>query len=90
MFANRARTGLAALAFGGAVLAASLAAGSGEAHAFGGRYERSFERPAYGYGWRPAPPAVHGFWGQRRWHRYSDGFGMRPVPPRAGYGYGWR
>lgn len=90
MFGNRARIGFAALALGGAVLAASTFAGSGEAQAFGGRYERSYERPAYGYGWRPAPPAVHGFWGQRRWHRYSDGYGMRPPPPRYGYGYGWR
>jgi hypothetical protein len=90
MSGNRTRTGLAAFALGGAMLAASITAGAGEAHAFGGRYERSYERPAYGYGWRPAPPAVHGFWGQRRWHRYYDGYGMRPPPPRTGYGYGWR
>ena len=90
MFGNRARIGLAALALSGAVLAVSAFAGVGEAQAFGGRYERSYERPAYGYGWRPAPPAVHGFWGQRRWHRYSDDYGMRPPPPRYGYGYGWR
>jgi hypothetical protein len=90
MFGNRARIGLTALALGGAVLAASTFAGTDDAQAFGGRYERSYERPAYGYGWRPAPPAVHGFWGQRRWHRYSDGYGMRPPPQRYGYGYGWR
>jgi hypothetical protein len=90
MLGNRARIGLAALALGGAVLAASTFAGTGDAQAFGGRYERSYERPAYGYGWRPAPPAVHGFWGQRRWHRYYDGYGMRPPPPRSSYGYGWR
>lgn len=90
MFRNRARTGLAALALGGVVLTASIVAGTGNAQAFGDRYERGYERPAYGYGWRPAPPAVHGFWGQRRWHRYSDGYGMRPPPPRSSYGYGWR
>ena len=50
MFGNRARIGLAALAFGGAVLAASTFAGTGEAQAFGGGYERSYDRPAYGYG----------------------------------------
>ncbi|WP_293806647.1 hypothetical protein [uncultured Bosea sp.] len=90
MFGNRARIGLAALALSGAVLAGATFAGAGEARAFGGGYERSYDRPAYGYGWRSAPPAVYGFWGHRRWHRYSDEYGMRPPPPRYGYGYGWR
>ncbi|MGO4172462.1 hypothetical protein [Bosea sp. TAF32] len=90
MFRNRARLGFAAFALGGIVLAASTFAGAGNAQAFGGRYEPAYERPAYGADWRPAPPAVHGFWGQRRWHRYYDGYGMRPPPPRYGYGYGWR
>lgn len=90
MLGHRARIGFAALALGGAVLAASALAGAGEAQAFGGRYEHRYERPVYDYGWRPAPPAVHGFWGQRRWHRYSDDYGMRPPAPRSSYGYGWR
>ena len=71
MFGNRARIGLAALALSGAMLTASAFAGAGEAQAFGG-YERSYDRPAYGYGWRPAPPAFHGYWGQRRWQRWNE------------------
>lgn len=90
MFGNRARIGFAAFALGGIVLTVSTFAGAGNAQAFGGRYEPVYERPAYGYGWRPAPPAMYGFWGQRRWHRYFDGYGGRPMPPREGYGYGWR
>lgn len=90
MFRNRARIGFAAFALGTIALAASTFAGAGQAQAFGDRYERAYERPAYGAGWRPAPPVVHGYWGQRRWHRYSDGYGMRPPPPRSSYGYGWR
>ncbi len=90
MLGHRARIGFAALALGGLALAASIVAGVGDAQAFGGRSEQSWQRPAYDAGWRPAPPAVHGFWGQRRWHRYSHGFDTRPPPPRSSYGYGWR
>lgn len=95
MFRNRVRSGfsrnaLAALVLAGAALAAWTFAGSSPAHAFGDRYERFQERSAYG--WRPSPPAIHGFWGQRRWQRYNDGFGFRPPSPRPHYGYdhGWR
>jgi len=89
MSGHRARIGFAAFLFGGVALAASTFAGTGDAQAFGDRYERFAGYQAQG--WRPPPPAFHGYWGQRRWHRYyNDGYGMRPPPPRYGYGYGWR
>ncbi|SIQ02205.1 hypothetical protein [Bosea sp. TND4EK4] len=78
MLASHLRIGLAVLALAGA---ASLAAGpAAYAQASGSRPEAGRERPPHGYDWRPAPPAVHGFWGQRRWQRYSDNFGVRGLP----------
>ncbi|PTM38755.1 hypothetical protein [Bosea sp. 124] len=88
MFRKFAATSLASLAIGAAALAAASVVTVGPAEAFGPRYES--EAPAYG--WRPPPPAVHGYWGRRRWQHYNDGYGFRPPPPRYGYGYGhgWR
>ena len=90
MFRSFAGTSLATLIVGATALAAASLATASSADAFGGRYERGYERPAYG--WRPPPPAMHGYWGQRRWQRYNDGYGFRAPPPpaRYGYGYGWR
>lgn len=74
---SRVRIGLAILALAGATV---LAVGPGAwAQAFGTRSEPARERPPHGYDWRPAPPAVHGFWGQRRWQRYSEDFGARSI-----------
>jgi hypothetical protein len=89
MFRRIAGTSLATLIVGATALAAASFATTGSAEAFGGRYERGYETPAYG--WRP-PPTVHGYWGQRRWQHYNDhGYRAPPPPPaRYGYGYGWR
>jgi hypothetical protein len=86
MFRKFAGASLATFVLGATALAAASFVNVGSAEAFGGRYERGYERPAYG--WRPAPPAMHGYWGQRRWQRYNDGYDFR-GPPRS-YGYGWR
>ncbi|PZU91785.1 MAG: hypothetical protein DI527_11810 [Chelatococcus sp.] len=41
--------------------------------------------------WRPVPPLVHGYWGRRRWQRYSEDDGFRPgMDGREGYGRNWR
>lgn len=87
MFSNRAGTSLAIVAAAAMLIAASGGHAS-PAHAFGD-HERGYGRADAG--WRPIPPAVHGFWGQRRWQRYNDDFGFR-APPRShrGYGHGWR
>lgn len=61
----------------GLVMAAGPCAWAQDLH---GRGEAGREPPPHGYDWRPAPPAVHGFWGQRRWQRYSQDFGTRAVP----------
>jgi len=88
MFRSFAVTGLAGFAISAVALTTASLMTTGPAEAFGPRYER--EVPAYG--WRPPPPAVHGYWGHRRWQRYNEGF--RPPPPRQHYGYGrgygWR
>ena len=88
MFRKFAGASLATFIVGATALAAASLTTAGSAEAFGGGYERGYERPAYG--WRPAPPAMHGYWGQRRWQRYNDGYGLRAPPARYGYGYGWR
>ncbi|KRE17800.1 hypothetical protein ASE63_00945 [Bosea sp. Root381] len=89
MFRKFAGVSLATFVVGASALVAASFMTAGSAEAFGGRYERGYERPAYG--WRPPPPAMHGYWGHRRWQRYNEGF--RP-PPRHHYGYGrdygWR
>jgi hypothetical protein len=87
MFRISAGASLATLAIGATALLAASFVTASPAEAFGSRYERSYERPSYG--WRPPPPVVHGYWGQRRWQRYNDGF-RAPPPARYGYGYGWR
>ncbi|PZN99320.1 MAG: hypothetical protein DCF30_12060 [Hyphomicrobiales bacterium] len=90
MFRKVAATSLASLAIGAVALAAASVMTSGSAEAFGGRYEQGYGARAHDF--RPAPPAVHGYWGQRRWQRYNDGYGFRSPPPRYryGYGHGWR
>ena len=88
MFRKFAATSLASLAIGAAALAAASVMTVSPAAAFGERYEQGYDTPAYG--WRPPPPAVHGYWGRRRWQHYNDGYGFRPPPPRHGYGHGWR
>lgn len=91
MFRISAGASLATFAIGASALLAASFVTASPAEAFGGRYERGYERPSYG--WRPPPPpVVHGYWGQRRWQRYNDGYGFRAPPPpaRYGYGYGWR
>jgi hypothetical protein len=91
MFRKIAGASVATFVVGATALVAASFVNVSSAEAFGGRYERGYERPAYG--WRPPPPAVHGYWGHRRWQRYNDGYGFRPPPPRGpryGYGYGWR
>ncbi len=92
MFRNRARIGFAAFAFGAAAVVASTLATTAPAQAFWAGFDRTHERLAFsGPGWRPSPPAYHGYWGQRRWQRYNDDdYGVRPRPQRYGYGYGWR
>jgi hypothetical protein len=87
MFRKFAATSLASLAIGAVALAAASFMTPSAAIAFGPRYERG---PPLAYGWRPPPPAVHGYWGHRRWQRYNDGYGFRPPPPRYGYGHDWR
>lgn len=87
MFRNLAVTGLAGLAIGAVALTTASLMTTGSAEAFGPRYERA--APAYGF--RPPPPAFHGFWGHRRWQRWNENF--RPLPrPHDGYArrYGWR
>lgn len=80
MLGSYLRIGLAALALALAG-AGSLGAGPGaQAQALGGLPAAGRERPPHGYDWRPAPPAVHGFWGQRRWQRYSDDLAARSLP----------
>lgn len=82
-----AAAALTAATFAGAnLLAPAPAAAFGQGHGYGSR----FDGPPPG--WRPSPPAVHGYWGARRWRRYNDGYGWRPPPPppSQGYGYGWR
>lgn len=88
MFRNRAGTRLAIVATAAMLIAASGGHAS-PAHAFGGHEQRGYGRADSG--WRPLPPAVHGFWGQRRWQRYNEDFGVR-APPRShrGYDHGWR
>ncbi len=90
MFRKFAATSLASLAIGAAALAAASVMTVGPAAAFGEGYGPRYDTPAHG--WRPPPPAVHGYWGHRRWQRYNDGYGFRSPPPRYGYGYGrdWR
>ncbi|WP_332682568.1 hypothetical protein [Bosea sp. (in: a-proteobacteria)] len=78
MFRKLATAGLAALTLGTTVFAATSLVGSGSAQAYD-RHERQYERRAYG--WRPAPPAFHGYWGQRRWQRWNE--------ERRDYGYGY-
>lgn len=86
MFRKFAGASLATFFVGATALVAASVTNINSAEAFGGGYERGYERPAYG--WRPPPPAFHGYWGHRRWQRYNDGF--RPPPPPPRYGYGWR
>ncbi len=89
MFRKLASASLATFIIGAATLGAASLAGTGSAAAFDGRWDRSQERPAYG--WRPAPPAFHGYWGQRQWRRFGED-DRRFVRPRhyESYGYGWR
>lgn len=90
MVRRSATTSLATLILGAAALAGASVMTIGSAQAWDGRHERGWDRPAYG--WRPAPPVFHGYWGERRWRRH-DGYGFRaPPPPRHGYsyGHGWR
>lgn len=81
----RARAGMAT----GALAAGLVLAASAGAWAQAARDTNEREKPPHGYDWRPAPPAVHGFWGQRRWQRYSEDFGTRTVPASS-YGDGRR
>lgn len=81
MFRKLATAGLAALALGSGGLAMLSLVGSGEAQAYD-RYERQYERRAYG--WRPSPPVFHGYWGQRRWQRWNE------ERRDDAYGYGRR
>lgn len=86
MFRKIASTSLATLLIGAAVLTAASVATAAPAAAYDGRYERYSEGPRPG--WRPPPPAMHGYWGHRQWRRHHDGYGFRAPPPP--YGYGWR
>jgi hypothetical protein len=88
MFRKIAGISLASFVVGAAALTSASLATISPAEAFGGRYERGYDRPAPG--WRPPPPAMHGYWGQQRWRRYNESYGWRPPPQRYGYGYGWR
>jgi hypothetical protein len=84
-----ATTSLATLALGAAALAGASVITVGSAQAWDGRHERGWDRPAYG--WRPAPPVFHGYWGERRWRRHDGyGHGFRAPPPPPAYRYGWR
>ncbi|WNJ88952.1 hypothetical protein [Bosea sp. 685] len=82
----RTFAGLSTLAIGAAALAVASFAPITSASAFDGRYERGYERAEYG--WRPAPPVFHGYWGRRHWRHQYEGQGFRAPPPA--YGYGWR
>ncbi|MDP3410253.1 hypothetical protein [Bosea sp. (in: a-proteobacteria)] len=92
MFRHFAATSLASLAIGAAVFAAASLTTVSPAKAFGGRYERGYYGPP-AHGWRPPPPVVHGYWGERRWRRWHEERQFHGAPPpRYGYGYGhgWR
>lgn len=83
-------TSLTTLVIGAAALVGASLTSAAPAQAWDGRPGPAYERS---YGFRPAAPAYHGYWGQRRWRRYHDGYGFRaPPPPRYGYGHGhgWR
>ena len=82
-----ATTSFATLVFGAAALAGASVMTVGSAQAWDGRHERGWDRPAYG--WRPAPPVFHGYWGERRWRRHDDARRFHAPPPPA-YRYGWR
>jgi len=86
MFRKLATAGLAALALGTTVFAAASLAGGGQAQAYD-RYERQYERRDH---WRPAPPAFHGYWGQRRWQRWSDERRYGDYGHRRYDSYNWR
>lgn len=90
MFRISATPRLAKLAIGAAALGLATLSFIGSSEAYDGRYGYGYERPAYG--WRPPPPAFHGYWGRRHWRRHYDGYGFRPPPPPPGayYRYGWR
>jgi hypothetical protein len=74
------------IAIGAVALAVASFTAPSAAQAFGPRFE---DGPPPAYGWRPPPPAMHGYWGYRRWRHYNEGF-RPPPPPPYGYGYGWR
>ncbi|MFN3670971.1 MAG: hypothetical protein ACK4VM_03575 [Bosea sp. (in: a-proteobacteria)] len=84
-------TSLTTLVIGAAALVGSSLIAAAPAQSWDGRGGRGYERVE---GFRPAPPAYHGYWGHRQWRRHHDGYGFRapPPPPRYGYGYGggWR
>jgi hypothetical protein len=78
MLGSHLRIGPAALALVGATSFTAVSAA--DAQDAGNRLEAGRERPQHGFDWRPAPPAVHGFWDQRRWQRYSDDVAARSLP----------
>ncbi len=90
MFRITSKPGLLKLAIGATALVAAGMASLGSSEAHDSRYDHGYERP--GHGWRPTPPAFHGFWGARQWRRHHEGYGVRPAPPppSAYYRYGWR
>ena len=78
---------VAALALAVAALALSGLVGGGVAQAYD-RYERQYERREPG--WRPSPPAFHGYWGYRRWKRWNEERRDDAFYGRSYQGRDWR